>query len=171
MRFFLSQNFVASSRRSCKMVLAVIWVLGLICGSFCAAGADNLSSLMRACCHAGVSIVGLFFVPFLPFLISAVAVYCHAPLIILLTGLCKSFLLGLCICVVHSGFSQGGLLICFLLLFTDILTAPALFWFQMRYLQGLRKGIVRDSILALMWFFAVSAVDRAWIVPLLRDII
>ena len=171
MSFFSSQYLIASGRRSCKMVLTLMWCLGFVSGLCIAACADNLASLMRACCDAGVSIVGLFFVPFLPFLISAVAVYCHAPLIILLTGLCKSFLLGLCICVVQSGFSQGGLLICFLLLFTDILTAPALFWFQMRYLQGLRKGIVRDSILALMWFFAVSAVDRAWIVPLLRDII
>lgn len=170
MRFFLSQNFVASSRRSCKMVLAVIWVLGLICGSFCAAGADNLSSLMRACCHAGVSIVGLFFVPFLPFLISAAAVYCSAPLILYLASLCKSFLLGFCVSAVWSAFSSGGPVMSLLLLFTDIFTAPALFVFQLRHINGGRL-INRSVIFTLLWFAAVSAVDHLWILPLIRAII
>ena len=153
------------------MVLVVLWTIGFICGVSCAACADNLSSLMRACCDVGVSIVGLFFVPFFPFLISAAAVYCSAPLILYLTGLCKSFLVGFCICAVHSGFADGGWLVSLLLLFTDIFTAPVLFWFQLRWVSGDGKYIVRDGVLALAWFAAVSAVDHFWILPLLREII
>ena len=171
MRFFLSQYLIASGCRSCKIILTLLWCFGFIWGVYVAACADNLASLMRACCDAGVSIVGLFFVPFLTFSISAAAVYCRIPLIVYLTGLCKSFLLGFCVCAVHFGFFRGGWMICALLLFTDIFTAPALFGFQLRYLQGVRKGFCRDSICCLCWFILVSMVDEAWIVPLLRDII
>lgn len=171
MRFVIMPYFFASRSRSCKKLLVLLWTVGFFCGCSCAAGADNLASLMRACCHAGVSIVGLFFVPFLPFLISAVAVYCSAPLILLLTGLSKSFLLGFCVCAVYVAFSGGGWLISFLLLFTDIFTAPALFGYQIRCLRGGRKLICLDSLLTMLWFIAVSTVDRLWIVPLLREII
>lgn len=170
MRFRFSQYLVANSRRSCKLMLTFLWAVGFLCGCYCAACADNLASLMRACCDADVSIVGLFFVPFFPFLISAVAVYCSAPLIICLTGLCKAFLLGFCVCAVYFCFSGGGWLVCLLLLFTDIVTVPALFLFQFRAVCGTWKRTCRDGILALAWFAAVTAVDRIWIVPLLREI-
>ena len=132
---------------------------------------DNLASLMRACCDAGVSIVGLFLVPFFPFLISAVAVYCSTPLILYLTGLAKSFLFGFCACAVYTGSSGGGWLLCLLLLFTDLLTAPALFLFQLRCMYDDSKNVLRFGVFAVLWFMAVSAADYLWIVPLLRDII
>ena len=171
MRFLFSQYSIASRCHSCKKVLAFLWVVGFVCGCSCAACSDNLVSLMRACCNAGVSIVGLFFVPFLPFLITAAAVYCSAPLFVFLTGLCKSFLLGFCICAVYSGFSGGGWLVCLLLLFTDILTAPVLLWFQLRAVPGPGKNIRKCGVLAVAWFAAVSAADHIWIAPLLREII
>ena len=171
MRFLFSQYSIASRCHSCKMVLAFLWVVGFVCGCSCADCADNLVPLMLACCNAGVSIVGLFLVPFLPFLITAAAVYCSAPLFVYLTGLCKSFLLGFCICAVYSGFSGGGWLVCLLLLFTDILTAPVLLWFQLRAIPGPEKNIRKCGILAVAWFAAVSAADHIWIAPLLRKII
>ena len=171
MSFFFTRNLIALSRRSCKMILSFLWCFGFSCGILTAARADNLASLMLACCDAGVSIVGLFFVPFIPFLISAAAVYISAPLILYLTGLCKSFLLGFCVCAVCMGFSVGGWLMCLLFLFTDLLTAPALFWFQLRCVSGYTRDILRNGLFALLWFMAVSIVDCMWIVPLLRDII
>ena len=171
MRLFFSQYSIASHRCSCKILLAFLWVIGFVCGCSCAACADNFVSLMRACCDAGVSIVGLFFVPFLPFLITAVAVYFSAPLIVYLTGLCKAFLLGFCFCAVHSGFSTGGWLVSLLLLFTDLVTVPALLWFQCCVVGASRKTVFKCGILALFWFVAVAAADYFWIVPLLRDII
>ena len=171
MRFFVSRHLIASDRRSCKLMLTVLWVFGFVCGSFCAAGADNLVSLMRACCDAGVSIVGLFFIPFFPFLISAAAVYCSAPLIMYLTGLTKAFLIGFCFFAVYSGFTGGGWLVCLLLMFTDLLTAPALFRFQYRAMCGSARSVCWDGILTLLWFAVVTVVDRLWIVPLLKEII
>ena len=171
MMFFFSQYSIASRRCSCKMLLAFLWVVGFICGCLCAAGADNVASLMRACCVAGVSIVGLFLVPFLPFLITAAAVYFSAPFLVYLTGFCKAFLLGFCVCAVHSGFAEGGWLVSMLLLFTDMLTIPVLFWFQRCAVCNPGKGIIKCGALAFVWFAAVSAVDFFWIVPLLRDII
>ena len=171
MSFLFSQYSIASRRSSCKLILTFLWVIGFVCGCLCAACADNFTSLMRACCTAGVSIVGLFFVPFLPFLISAAAVYCSAPLFVYLTGFCKSILLGFCVCTVYSGFPGGGWLVSLLLLFTDVLTVPMLIWFQCCAVSNPCRGTFKRGILTFAWFAVVSAVDYFWIAPLLRDII
>ena len=171
MSFFLTQNLVAAGRHSCKMVLALLWCFGLICGASAAACTDIPVSLMRACCNAGVSIVGLFLIPFFPFMISAIAVYCSIPLLIYLCVLAKSFLLGFCAWALIGTFSVGGWLICLLLLFTDLLTAPALYFFQLRCLRGVVKDIISSGVYTVLWFVAVSLADYLWVVPLLRDII
>ena len=171
MSFFFPRNLVVASRRSCKFILSFLWSFGLFSGVSVAACADNPVSLMRACCTAGVSIVGLFFVPFLPFLISAAAVYCSAPLFVYLTGFCKSFLLGFCVCTVYSGFPGGGWLVSLLLLFTDVLTVTMLIWFQCCAVSNPCRGTFKRGILTFAWFAVVSAVDYFWIAPLLRDII
>ena len=171
MSFFFTQNLVADSRRSCKMLLALLWCIGLICGISLAACTDTIASLMRACCDAGVSIVGLFFVPFVPFLISAIAVYCSIPLFIYVSGLAKSFLFGFCTCAVLAAFSDGGWLTCLLLLFTDLLTIPVLYLFQLRCLRDGVKDILSRGVYTVAWFAVVSSADYLWIAPLLRDII
>ena len=126
---------------------------------------------MRACCDVGVSIVGLFLIPFFPFLISAIAVYCSIPLLIYICVLAKSFLIGFCAWALIGTFSVGGWLICLLLLFTDLLTAPALYLFQLQCLRGVVKDIISSGVYTLLWFVAVSLADFLWIAPLLRDII
>lgn len=171
MNFFFPLTLNAASRSSCKIPVTLSWCIGLICGIFVAACTDNIASLMRACCDAGVSIVGLIIVPFFPFLFSAIAVFCSSPLLLYLTGFCKSFLLGFSIRAVFIVFSGGGLLICALLLFTDLLTTPAIFLFQLRYAKWRSKEFLQSCISALIWFLAVIAVDYTWITPLLRDII
>ena len=171
MSFFSEQNLIASGRRSCKYLLLFLWFIGFACGVSTAACTDNLASLMRACCDAGVSIVGLFFIPFFPFLISAVAVYYSIPQIVYLTSTVKAFLLGFCACTVFGCFNSGSLLICLLLLFTDLLTGPALYLFQRRCLHDGCRVDIRCCVLTLLWFLIVCAADYLWIVPLLRDII
>lgn len=171
MRIHFPTNLIAVSRRSCKLILLFLWIIGFLCGVVCAAYADNLTSLMRTCFSSGVSIVGLLSVPILPFLISAVAVYCSAPLILYFTGFCKAFLIGFSLCVVHSVFDGGGWLICLLLFFTDLLTAPVLMLFQLRYCGCEGTVRPRDILFPLFWFALVGAVDCFAVVPFLRDIL
>ena len=171
MRFPVWRNLTSVRQHSCKFVILILWTVGFWLGVCFAAFADNLTSLMRAFCEESVSIVGLFLVPFFPFLISAVAVFLSASLILYLTCFCKSFLLGFSVCIVSSAFSGGGWLICALLLFTDLLTVPALLLFQLRCAQRCGRQIWRDALIAALWFAAVSAVDRLWILPFLREII
>lgn len=171
MSFLFSQNLVAHGRRSCKILLAFLWCFGFGSGVLMAARTDNIASLMLACCDAGVSIVGLFFVPFFPFLISAIAVYCSIPLLVYIIGLVKSFAIGFCFCAVSRAFAGGGWLISLLLMFTDLLTAPALFLFQLRVVTEEQQRILRHGVYALVWFVTVSLADYIWIAPLLRDTI
>lgn len=159
------------SRRSCKLFLILCWLIGLWCGIFVAAGADNIVSLMRACCDAGVSIVGLLFIPLFPFLISAVAVYFSLPWLLCLTAFFKSLLSVFCTCVIFRAFKGAGWLIWPMLQFTDLLTLPVLCRFQLRRICSQRTGFIREVAVSLGWFLAVALTDWLWVAPLLRDII
>lgn len=171
MRIHFPTNLIASGYSSCKLTVLFLWIFGFLSGVVFAAPADHLVSLMRACCDAGVSIVGLFFVPFLPFLISAAAVFCSAPLMFYFTFWGKSFLLGFSLRIVHAGFTGGGWLICLLLFFTDILTAPILLLFGLRHADCRRKPGPQEIAFAMIWFAVVCTTDYLWVVPLLREII
>lgn len=164
-------KLMEASRRSCKSHLILFWLVGFGSGVFTAAGADNIVSLMRACCDAGVSIVGLLLVPLFPFLISAVAVYFSLPWLLCLTAFLKSFLSAFCACAVFLVFKGAGWLILPMLQFTDLMTLPVLYRFQSRHISGQRARVIQESIVSLLWFLAVSLTDLLWVTPLLKDII
>ena len=164
-------KLMEDGRRSCKMSLILCWLIGIWSGVLVAAGADDIVSLMRACCYASVSIVGLLFIPLFPFLISAVAVYFSLPRLLCFTAFMKSFFFGFCTCVVFKGFGTAGWLVWPMLQFTDLLTLPVLCRFQLRHFGVRSTGFCRDGIAATLWFLAVAAADWLWVAPLLRDII
>lgn len=170
MRYLFPQKVIGCGGRSCKMILILIWCIGFTGGAVVAADAGNLTSLMRACCESGVSIVSLTLVPLFPFLLSAVAVYFSCHWLLYLTALAKMFSFGFCACAVTGAFGGAGWLIRSLLLFTDFCTVPVLCWFQLRYLSLCRRRFWADTFGCIFWFLGVCAVDRIWIVPLLRGI-
>lgn len=165
------QKLMEHSRRSCKTFLVLIWLTGFGCGIFTAAHADSLVSLMRACCDAGVSIVGLLFVPILPFLISAYAVYFSLPWLLCVIAFIKSFLFACCSYLVMSAFDAAGWLLWPMLQFTDLMTFPLICRFQFRHFHERAEGFYTDAALSLLWFCVIALADWLWVAPMLRDII
>ena len=171
MRFFFPQKVMVCGGRSCKMILLFCWIIGSLCGAVVASGADSISSLVRACCDASVSTVGLLMVSFLPFLFSAVAVSFSLPWLLRLIALLKAFCFSFCAVIVLGEFGTAGWLCCLLLLFTDILTLPLLCRFQLRHCSAVCRFFLLVFCACLIWSLIVCMVDRSWVVPLLRDII
>ena len=128
------------SRKRMAHVLAVCFLLGVLCGIAAWGFADAASiSLMRRALNAPVSIVGIFCSVLFPFLISAFLAFLYGPGWIYVICFCKAFLhayvsLGLLVCFQNCGW----LLRCFLL-FGDC-TVPLLYWFWMGCLCR-RQGI------------------------------
>ena len=164
-------KLIDANLRSCKFTLILCWSIGFGCGILSAAGADDIVSLMRACCDASVSIVGLLFIPLFPFLISAVAVYFSLPWLLFLTAFLKSFLSSFCACAIFRVFKGAGWLVLPMLQFTDLLTLPVLCRFQFRHICGQKTGVIREGTMSLAWFMAVVLTDWLWVAPLRRDII
>lgn len=172
-KLFISfpQKLMDYSRRSCKLFLVIVWLTGFGSGIYTAAHADSLISLMRACCDAGVSIVGLLFVPFFPFLISAYAVYFSQPWLLRAVAFIKSFLFACCSCIVLKAFGAAGWLLWPMLQFTDLMTLPLLCRFQIRHFRERAEGFYKDAVLTLLWFCGIALADWLWVAPMLRDII
>lgn len=170
MNRFYPQILMGCRHCSCKIILAVCWSVGFAGGICSASDAGIYLSLMRACCDSRVSIVNLLLVPCFPFLISAIAVYfSHFPLLYLCAA-SKMFCFGFALCMVSRSFAGAGLLVCILLLFTDILTFPILCVFQWFGFGIGKRRYFRSAVLCLLWFVIVCTVDYLWIMPLLREI-
>lgn len=129
-------------RKGMAHVLAISFLLGILCGLAAFAFADAVSvSLMRRVLNAPVSIVGIFCAVLFPFLLSAFLAFLYGPGWVCVVCFCEAFLyayvsLGLLMCFQNCGW----LLRCFLL-FGDC-TMPVLYWFWMRCLlrhQGISQ--------------------------------
>ena len=127
---FYPQKLMGCSHRSCKVSLILCWCIGFAGGVFQGLNAGPYYSLMRACCDSRVSIVNLLIVPCFPFLVSAIAVYFSLRLVLYFCAVCKMFCFSFCLCAVFRSFPGAGVLVCILLLFTDILAIPVLCRFQ-----------------------------------------
>ena len=84
-----------SSRR--RILIAILWILGLFLGMFCAVYAgDSLSSLMLGLPELPMSIVGLLCGMLMPFLLIAFALAFQLPWLLYMISFGKSFAFGFC---------------------------------------------------------------------------
>lgn len=171
MRYIFPAKLIGRNRRSCKMILILVWCGGLLLGALGASGASNsINSLMRACVDSRVTIVGLLSVPLLPFLFSAVAVYLSISWLIYPIGFVKAFCFGFCACAVTIAYGSAGWLMMYLLLFTDCLTLPVLCWFWIRHVDGNKGRLWGDGVACMLWFVLIGSFDFWVVLPLLDKI-
>ncbi len=159
-------------RKGCRFILAFCWLAGLICGIFIyLSSANSLTSMMRSVLYAPVSIVGLLCVTVLPFLLSAFAVFFFRPVWLLPICFAKAFLFAFISMGIVQDFGSAGWLIRCLLLFSDCIGVPILYWFWMRCLSDDR----RLSGWELTWIFSlvllVGSVNKSIISPVLAHLI
>ena len=161
------QSFLPiTNRRICGIFLAIVWVIGLALGAVLSMQAgDRYFLLMRWAADRQVSIVGFLASAFLPFMLSALAVYISKP--ILLYGICfaDAFLLSLCGCVAMTAFGSAGWLVRLLLQFSDCCMAPILFWFSIRCISG--SSFWKDFSLCAVISALVGSIDYCFVSPFL----
>lgn len=143
--------------RSCKhrqVLLAVCWILGILCGTFLSISAADLPlALMRGMYDPAVSIVSVLYVVYLPFLLSAFAVLLSAPAMILPVCFGKAFLCAYSFCCVFRTFGAIGWIISGIFLFPDWAALPVLYWYWRSVLvrngrRGLSSFCMAAGILA-----------------------
>lgn len=169
---FLHSIYSFTIRKYDKFFLALSWAIGLGFGGFGFryAGSD-LASQMPLAAISQPSIFGLLLSSFLPLLFSALAVYIGAPW--MMYGICfaKAFSFGYVSCAVFSVFGNAAWLVRFLLLFTDLWSAAAMYHYCCRHISGVRKfspwGLAGYAGLLIL----ACAVDHSFISPFLRRVL
>lgn len=165
--------FILSNHR-CKghvILLAFLWISGLLCGMFfISAAGDLFSSLMYAAAFCRVSIVGLAAVLLFPLIVSAVAVYMAVPAFVLPICFLKAFCYGCVLFVSSAAFGNAGWLMRILLLFSDSCMMVPLHWFWCRHLSGRRDSLKRDLTVCVVLAAFIGSVDYFLVSPYLVEL-
>ena len=165
--------FDLSAWRCKKMLfpLACAWFIGLISGvlfSMSASGA--FVSTLRTAPSSCVSFFGLLSAILLPLLSSAAAVYFSTPVLLFPTVFMKAFLVAWLGLGILAAFGSAGWLIRMLLMFSEILSLPLLWWYWQRILSGQRdRGLC--TLIALLFALGIGCADYYLIAPFLVDLL
>ena len=165
---FFRLSFPGFRRRRLAVYLAFAWSAGLLLGSFFSVLSAPFSvSLMRMTLSGPVSIFGLLTILYLPLLFTAFAVYISQ--IWLIIPIC--FFKSLFFSFVAAGFllllPSGGWLLCFLLLFSDCLSIPILFFDWYRTCSQSRMEVFRSLAVSGIFLFVIGIADYYVISPFL----
>ena len=169
---FFHQELPTWWRKGCTAFLALSWLAGLLFGAamFLSAG-NHILPWMRGVPYGSVSISGLLCVTALPFLFSAFAVYISEPRLLLLVSFGKAFLFSYVSLGILSCFGSAGWLIRWLLMFSDLMFLPALYWFWQRHISGSFRFSGTESLLMLSFCMLVGSIDYCCVSPLLAELI
>ena len=163
------RNYVISTR---ELFLLLSWILGCALGVLTGMNAgDTYVSLMRGAVRYPVSIVGLVISVYLPFLLSAFAVYLGKPGLLYIVCFLKSWAFTLAAYGTVVAFGYAGWLVQFLLQFSDILLLWLLYWFCLRHISKTEASAKRDFGICTAAIAAVCGIDYCVISPFLVGLI
>ena len=170
-RFFRCK-ILQSPRRVYAVFLAFALLLGVILGSLCSGFAEPvLFLLMRTAAESRVSIVCLLPVMLLPIFLSAFAVSSSKTVLMLLICFSKAFLFSFVSLGISQTYGSAGWLIRSMLLFSDCLTTPMLYWFWLRHLPENRPYVGWETFGMSALGILIGSVDYRIISPFLASLI
>ena len=158
--------------RTAHAKLAVLWLLGLLFGSLMALSADILLvPTMRSAVSAGMSIFGLLAALLFPLLFTAMAVYISQPKLLLPVVFLKGFFFSFTGVGFLVAFGSSGWLIRCLLMFSDLLVLPLLWWVWLQSFANAQHATLRHNALAAVIAAAIGCIDYAWVAPFLAGLL
>lgn len=169
---FLHLNLSFLRCRTLRTVLALLWIVGLLLGAVVSLSADTLlSSTMRSALHSGMSIFGLLAALLLPFLITALAVFISQPSLLLPVAFLKAFLFSFTGTGLLTAFGTSAWLLRCLLMFSDTLVLPLLWWLWLRLLSDDRNTALYSCLFAVAGTVLIGCFDFALVSPFLVSLI
>ena len=154
---------------SCKepsIHLACSFLAGLLSGACVSiAASKSLLPMMLAAANSCVSISGLLSAMLLPLLFSAFAVYIRQNWLLIPIAFVKAFLFAFLGIGVMSAFGNAGWLVRWLLMFSDSLTLPLLWWFWLRAFSSGRTDALRFAALVAVAAVLIGSLDYSVVSP------
>ena len=163
--FFLRRDPFEFKRKYC-VCLSVGWIFGLLSGWYAAI------KMQPSLVSSAVELVGYFRMPFfkvlsvcLPFLFSAIAVYCSVPGLILLISVLKAIFFAFCCCYLEYFFGSCSWLLRLLLLFSDICSIPVVFFYWLRHFEGNIHFSLQEHLWLSVFLMIVLGIDYFIVTP------
>lgn len=172
MASFFPLNRSSIPRKGTITVLAFVFLLGLILGGFCALRADASNGiLVREALSIQASVIPLLFVLLLPFLLSVIVFYANQPRLLIPIVFGKGFVFAYVSICVRNVYPDSGWLLQFLLMFTDCVNLPILWWYWLQGLDAGSTGRTRPAVTAVTILSAVGLLDVFYVSPFLVNLI
>ena len=158
-------------RKRNVLLLAFCWLSGLFYGLvlYLSAG-TSFNSLVRRLPFELVSIVCLLAVTALPFLLSLFLVLFSKPLLILPLCWFKALVLSFISCGILQSYDSFGWLFQHMVLFSDWITTPVLYWFWIRILR-VSPTFWLDTLLSFILVFLTASLEHSIISPFMACLI
>lgn len=155
-------------QRTCKLILPLLWSIGLMIGMLAAAGAgDSFFLMMRGADVSAVSIPGLLMITVLPFLLTAIAVSFSQPWLLAVLVFLKAFSYGFCAFGISRVFADADWLVRLLLMFTDGCGLPLLMWLWLRHNSISRKRFWSELTVCIAVSVCLGILDHYYVSPFL----
>lgn len=169
--FFLSGN-ASILRKDPTPFLAFSWFTGLLFGMIVSLEHfPTTASLMRLAPTVQVSIVSLISAISFPLLLSATAVFCFGPWLLIPIVFAKAFGYTFVCAGVLASWGGAGWLLQLLLIFSDTLMLPVLWLFWLRACRQEGRSVLSAIIPAVSAGFLICSIDLRFISPFLTDLL
>ena len=171
MRIMHSNKLQIFRQQTCKVLLCVCWMLGLVFGAVFSAGADSTFLLLMRRTEFSVSIVGLLLVAMLPFLFTAYAFFLSNRFLIIIFAFLKAFSFSYCLFGLSAVYGTGSWLAWILLMFSDLGTLPVLMWLWIHFLGSPERSIRTKFVCCLSVSALIVMADYWMISPFAASIL
>lgn len=155
-----------------RSVFAFLWVGGMILGAVLSLSADTLLvSTMHAAVHSSMSISGLLISILLPLFLTALTVSISQPMLLFPIVFLKAFLYSYIRVGLLVSFDVAGWLLQMLLMFSETLTLPLLWYCWLRAASDDRRAAFRCALICTFFAVGIGCFDYAFVVPFLARLI
>ena len=165
-------NLPFQRRLPCRMLLCIAWILGLACGMIYAYHAsDRFFAMMRSAAEGSVSIVGMFVIYALPFLLSAFAVFISRRELLIPLAFLKAFSFSAILFSFELAFCSAGWIIRLLVMLPDLVAMPLLLYYWFRCLEEERSNVMMDLAICAGFIGLLVFFESCFISPFLAMIV
>lgn len=169
---FLHPGFSFLHCRTQRTALASLWIIGLLFGAVIALSADTfLVPTMLSALQGSLSIFGLLIALLLPLLITALAVYISQPILLFPLAFLKAFLFAFSAVGVFASVGESAWLIKGLLMFSDTLALPFLWWLWLQVVDSEDGTVLRCMVPAAVFVVLIGCFDYAFVAPFMARLI
>jgi len=158
--------------KSPRRVLAVFWLGGLFFGTVISLTLEQrLQSYFHAALNSHSLFLGLLFAQLLPVVISFIVAFTSKPLFLTCIAFLKSCFFSCISLSLLNSFGSSGWMICCLLMFSDLLVMPILWWIWLNILTENHSFVFHKIFAAIVMVFVICFCDYTFVAPFLAYLI